>query len=152
MRSIGLVGFMLYAGVWACYGAPMPATAPFQTPPPYGGSVLARCMACSMLKHARASADASALVRANPDDILPRLHAVREASDQGLMTRKAILLSTLMRERPGDWMVDSDPRDPYPGITHTPTGYRFHAPQRIIPPQILEPAMAEAMLRAQGLG
>lgn len=83
--------------------------------------------------------------------MIDRLHAARNASDQGYMVRKALLLSALMRENPGDWIVDSDPREPYPGVTHVPTGYRFHAPQRIIPPQLLEPAMAHALARAQGL-
>lgn len=82
---------------------------------------------------------------------LEQLHAAREASDQGFMVRKAMLLQSLMRSAPDEWMVDSDPRDPYPGITHIPTGYRFHAPQRIIPPQLLEPAMGHALARAQGL-
>jgi hypothetical protein len=82
---------------------------------------------------------------------LRKLRDAREASDQGSMVHKAVILSSLMRDRPDDWMVDSDPRDPYPGITHLPTGFRFHAPQRIIPPSILEPAMEQALARAQGL-
>ena len=67
---------------------------------------------------------------------IEHLHAAREASERGLMRRKAIILSSLMKSDPHEWMVDSDAEGHHPGITHVPTGYRFHTPRRNIPPEI----------------
>lgn len=69
---------------------------------------------------------------------LQQLHHARESSDSGLMQHKSTVLGHMMRKDPQDWEVDSNARGAFPGITHIPTGYRFHAPRTTIPRQLLD--------------
>ena len=64
---------------------------------------------------------------------IQQLHEARAASDRRWMQHKARMLGYFMRQDPGEWLVDSAARSPFPGITHVPSGYRFHVPRSIIP-------------------
>jgi GNAT superfamily N-acetyltransferase len=68
----------------------------------------------------------------------------KEHSDKGEYDRKARLMLLLMQARPEEFVIDSD--DPnYPGITHTPSGFKIHVPKRIIPASVrsAEPTISE---------
>lgn len=69
---------------------------------------------------------------------MQQMHEARAASDRKWMGRKAALLGHLMRRDPGDWEVDSEGDAQFPGITHVPSGYRFHVPRTSIPQMLLD--------------
>lgn len=77
------------------------------------------------------------------DNELQQLHHARESSDSGLMQHKATVLGHMMRCAPQDWEVDSNAQGAFPGITHIPTGYRFHAPRTAIPRQLLNQQLVD---------
>ena len=62
---------------------------------------------------------------------LDELRAAKEHSDRREYERKHEILRRLIAQSPQDWHVD-DPKPKYKGITHTPTKFRFHAPQAVI--------------------
>lgn len=64
--------------------------------------------------------------------VLPTLQKAKEKSDSGDYRAKAALLNGLMRENPAQFVVDSTGPG-HPGITHVPTGFKFHLPRTAIP-------------------
>ena len=69
---------------------------------------------------------------AAPLSPLPTLQKAKEKSDAGDYRTKAALLNGLMRANPDQFVIDSTGRG-HPGITHVPTGFRFHLPVTAIP-------------------
>jgi hypothetical protein len=68
-------------------------------------------------------------------EVLPRLKEIKRMSDAREYTAKAEALRALMQAAPENWVVDSDdPESPVLGLTHQPTGFRFHLPrERMVP-------------------
>jgi 8-oxo-dGTP pyrophosphatase MutT (NUDIX family) len=62
--------------------------------------------------------------------VISRLREAKERSDRGDMRGKADVLRRLIRDTPGEWEI-SDGKGKYPGITHVPTKFRFHAPRDV---------------------
>jgi len=58
---------------------------------------------------------------------LDDLHRAKAHSDNQEYRPKADILKRLMRASPDDWKVDQPDRK-FPGVTHIPSGYRFHLP------------------------
>jgi hypothetical protein len=58
---------------------------------------------------------------------LDDLHRAKAHSDNQEYRPKADILKRLMRVAPADWKVDQPDRK-FPGVTHIPSGYRFHLP------------------------
>jgi hypothetical protein len=63
--------------------------------------------------------------------ILAELRAAKHHSDRREYDRKHKILRRIIAQAPQDWHVD-DPKPKYPGVTHTPTRFRFHAPRGVI--------------------
>lgn len=59
--------------------------------------------------------------------VLDQLLRAKALSDRGNYAGKHRILSQLIRRAPADFLVD-DPAAHHPGVTHSPTGFRFHAP------------------------
>lgn len=76
-------------------------------------------------------------------DFLPALQQAKAESDTGNYGAKSFQLNKLMTQAPADFVVDSNSYSPHPGITHVPTGFRFHVPRSAIPPQIVKTAAAK---------
>ncbi len=68
-------------------------------------------------------------------EALPTMLKAKEYSDNKQYNRKAELMLLLMQARPDEFIVDQDD-DKFPGITHTPTGFRMHVPKAIIPKSV----------------
>lgn len=66
---------------------------------------------------------------------LQRLLLAKEHSDNNRYAKKNDILKELLRERPEEFVIDSDDPD-YPGITHTPTKFKIHIPQASIPYEV----------------
>ncbi len=64
--------------------------------------------------------------------VLDKLKEIKRASDVRDYMRKHHLARRLMKEFPKDFKIDSD-HPTHPGITHTPTHFRFHMPKGLIP-------------------
>lgn len=63
---------------------------------------------------------------------LSELHAIKELSDRHDYAQKARHLRDMVMAAPGDWEVDSE-KDGITGITHRPSGYRYHLPRASVP-------------------
>lgn len=68
----------------------------------------------------------------NAASVIPKLRQAKAESDRRNYAVKHQILMQLMRDAPDDWMVDSA-SPTTPGITHVPTGFRFHLPRKIVP-------------------
>lgn len=64
---------------------------------------------------------------------LPELHKAKKLSDSKDYKGKSNIIRNMMVEEPGEWEIDSDDGKGIAGITHKPTGYRFHLPKAHIP-------------------
>jgi hypothetical protein len=62
--------------------------------------------------------------------VMPQLLAAKHRSDVGDYAAKHAILRELLRKSPSDFFVD-DPEGKYHGITHRPTGFRYHLPPRV---------------------
>jgi len=82
----------------------------------------------SDLADAGAGAEPARAVQATTD--LGLLARAKERSDVKDYQGKYQVLRMLMQDAPGDFVVDS-PVGKYHGITHTPTGYRYHVPPAV---------------------
>lgn len=67
---------------------------------------------------------------------LQQLLEAKKRSDVSDYTSKNRILSDLLHKSPGQFKIDSDLNSKYVGLTHTPSGFRIHAPRKIIPPGI----------------
>lgn len=84
--------------------------------------------------------DLSWLMLANGDEILEKtaeengqrdLRQVKTFSDAHNYDAKAELLRHLIRQSPESWTIDSEQDHTY-GVTHMPTGWRYHIPKPIV--------------------
>lgn len=69
------------------------------------------------------------------DNTLPAIDRLLEAkrlSDRGHFRAKHDIVRAMLQEQPDAWRVDSQFRDVV-GLTHQPTGFRLHMPQRQLP-------------------
>jgi hypothetical protein len=64
---------------------------------------------------------------------LTRLLEAKKRSDVNDYTAKNNILSDLLRKNPSQFKIDSELNSKYVGLTHKPSGFRIHAPRRIIP-------------------
>lgn len=58
------------------------------------------------------------------------LKEIKAFSDNKQYKAKHARILALLRESPGDWNVDNDNGREL-GVTHTPTGFRYHIPKRV---------------------
>jgi hypothetical protein len=64
---------------------------------------------------------------------LKKLIEAKERSDKNDYTNKNRILGELLNSYPRQFKVDSALNQKYVGLTHKPTGFRIHAPRKIIP-------------------
>lgn len=67
---------------------------------------------------------------------LETLLAAKSRSDERKYAAKHILLRQMMNARPDDFTIDSDDGRGIVGVTHRPTGFRFHMPKQKVKPGI----------------
>ena len=107
----------------------------------HGGDSNVECDKCGhRFSHESAEARFPKLAAAG---VLPALQQAKAKSDTGNYGAKSFQLHKLMTQTPADFVVDSNSYSPHPGITHIPTGFRFHVPRSAIPPQIVKTAAAK---------
>lgn len=58
--------------------------------------------------------------------LLPQLLEAKQNSDAKRYDKKNRFINQSMRRHPDDWEVDSDNGKGIVGVTHLPTGFRFH--------------------------
>lgn len=64
------------------------------------------------------------------DDTVEQLRAAKEHSDKKRYTAKHSILRKLFADKPEEFYVDApDPK--FPGVTHAPSGFKFHAPSHL---------------------
>lgn len=68
-------------------------------------------------------------------DIIRKLLAAKEHSDNKRYAEKTDILRRLMAEAPQDWVVD-DPKPYHKGVTHKPTKFKLHMDPTAIPPTV----------------
>lgn len=68
--------------------------------------------------------------------ILDQLIEAKKRSDYQDYDTKTKILADLLRKHPNDFKVDSELNQKYVGITHKPTGFKIHAPRKIVPRNI----------------
>ena len=66
------------------------------------------------------------------DPALELLRQAKDASDKGAYVEKHRILRAMMENSPEDWTIDSESGGTY-GLTHTPSGFRLHAPRSVVP-------------------
>lgn len=67
---------------------------------------------------------------------LDTLLAAKRHSDARRYSTKHQLIRKMMNDRPDDFAVDSDDGKGILGITHRPTGFRFHMPKQVVHPRL----------------
>lgn len=75
------------------------------------------------------------------------LQLAKRLSDQGHYDAKHELLRRLIQAEPGGFSVDSQQRDLY-GVTHSPTGFRYHMPMRAAPAELRKTALWSRLSRS----
>ena len=73
--------------------------------------------------------------------MIDRLKAIKSLSDQKAYADKHARLRALMQRNPEHWAIDSE-LDRFYGVTHQPTGFRFHMPKTTVPHGIPRPMAA----------
>ena len=63
---------------------------------------------------------------------IQKLHDVKALSDKGNYDQKTRHLRDLIAAHPDEFFVDSEDKG-FTGLTHRPTGYRYHLPQMAVP-------------------
>jgi hypothetical protein len=64
---------------------------------------------------------------------LKRLIEAKERSDKNDYASKNRILGELLNTHPRQFKIDSVLNQKYVGLTHKPTGFRIHAPRKLIP-------------------
>jgi hypothetical protein len=64
---------------------------------------------------------------------LQKLIEAKERSDKNDYSSKNRILGELLNTYPKQFKVDSALNQKYVGLTHKPTGFRIHAPRKLIP-------------------
>lgn len=74
------------------------------------------------------------------ESLISKLKKAKEHSDAGNYDAKKIILTSLMKESPDDWIVDQpggkDGSGQFPGIKHKSTNFQYHLPKNAIPKEI----------------
>lgn len=74
------------------------------------------------------------------ESLISKLKKAKEHSDAGNYDAKKIILTSLMKESPDDWIVDQpggkDGSGQFPGIKHKSTNFQYHLPKNAIPQEI----------------
>ena len=65
--------------------------------------------------------------------VMDKLILAKKMSDQRRYKDKSQLLTELMTKYPTQWCVDSDRDKSICGVTHVPTGFKYHLPRKHIP-------------------
>ena len=68
---------------------------------------------------------------ADEPPVLDQLRQAKDESDRKHYHKKHHILRELIAKSPNDWWMDSAGH--HPGVTHRPTGFRFHLPAAAIP-------------------
>jgi superfamily II DNA or RNA helicase len=73
-----------------------------------------------------------------PNDYIAKLRQAKDFSDMQRWNEKYKILIELMNQQPSQWAVKEDPKvhPKFIGLTHTPTGFRFHFPRTHLPPSV----------------
>ena len=71
---------------------------------------------------------------------LQLLRELKQHSDAGHYNKKIEIFRELLKESPQDFFIDTFDKK-YPGVTHRPTGFRFHAPKREVAGLSAEPQL-----------
>lgn len=85
------------------------------------------CKSCQLAKQEKIPQPFQGLKAATAVD---DLRAAKAHSDAGRYTAKQSILRKVIGEHSGDFTVD-DARAHHPGITHTPSGFKLHAPKTV---------------------
>ncbi len=83
-------------------------------------------------------------------DVIDLLNKAKELSDKRQFRHKATIIRALLQRVPSQFVVDSG-RGRYVGLTHR-SGFRIHAPAKIVPPTIARVSTGPAVTVAPGLG
>lgn len=67
--------------------------------------------------------------------LVPQLRRAKAESDRRNYRAKHKILRQLMQQNPEQWIIDQ-PDPLVPGITHAPTGFRYHLPFNVIPDNV----------------
>ena len=67
---------------------------------------------------------------------LKQLLEAKKRSDINDYSGKNRILADLLNKLPSQFRIDSELNAKYVGITHTPTGFKIHAPRKLVPPGI----------------
>jgi superfamily II DNA or RNA helicase len=81
------------------------------------------------------------------DRPLDALLAAKKESDRRNYPAKHAILRKLIKQSPGDFMIDSEEGNIY-GVTHIPTGFRIHMPRSEAPSGLQKRPTQDAMLAA----
>ena len=73
---------------------------------------------------------------------IQELHEIKAASDKRDYEQKTRKLRELIIDKPNEWFVDSEEGN-FLGITHKPTGYRYHLPRQAVP-SLIAPQVPQA--------
>lgn len=85
------------------------------------------------------------------DRALSRLLEAKAYSDRGDYQAKAQIMRQLLRDRPGEFVIDSE-QGPIVGLTHLPTRFRMHLPRRTLPGPLARQAAPSPVSRPANLG
>jgi len=74
---------------------------------------------------------------------LQQLIRLKQLSDQGRYRDKSQIARALIASRPDEFFIDSDDHPYVYGLTHRPTGFRFHLPRHEVPKVLLSQPVQE---------
>lgn len=74
---------------------------------------------------------------------LQQLIRLKQLSDQGRYRDKSQIARALITSRPDEFFIDSDDHPYVYGLTHRPTGFRFHLPRHEVPKVLLSQPVQE---------
>jgi hypothetical protein len=78
--------------------------------------------------------------------VLDQLLAAKRESDRKNYGRKHSILREVLKQRPGDFEVDSDSKGMV-GLTHPSSGFRIHLPRRALPEAFLRVEKNRQLIR-----
>lgn len=78
---------------------------------------------------------ASLALTKTAENLLVTLRKIKAFSDAKKYKAKERMLRRLMLQNPQDWLVDQPARY-HPGVTHVPTGFKYHTTMRGIPQEV----------------
>ena len=75
-------------------------------------------------------------------DFVPELLRAKAESDRKNYSAKHDILRRLIKESPGEFLIDSEENGIY-GITHRPSGFKLHLLKDVTPPELTRPQPKE---------